>query len=319
MTAPAALADAQRRRAARLAGTVARRLQERWRQLDPGALDSSWTRLLPGSAQLLAAAQVLAAAQAAEYVAAATGVAGAADIVPAGFAGAAADGRSLLTLLQLPLIVTKQAIGAGQPPQEALGRGLAQLTMIGSTEVADAGRLATGAAITARRSVYGHVRVVNTPACGRCIVLAGRVYRWSQGFDRHPKCKCGMQLVGSPEARAARTPEQLFAAMDSSEQERAFTVAGARAIQDGADIGQVVNAKRGIYEAGGRSFTTEATTRRGLAGKRLEAAGAAIERRQGERYRRVKVPRLTPKQIYLEAVEDRAEAVRLLRRFGYLS
>lgn len=300
MTAPADLADAQRARAQRLAGAVTQRLTERWAQLDPASLDASWARLVPGAVQILTAGQILAAALADEYVAAATG-GGPAVLAPSAFGGQAADGRALESLLQLPVLAAKQAIAAGQPLDEALSRGALRLGMASATEVADAGRVATGAAITARPQVYGHVRVVNPPACGRCVVLAGRVYRWSEGFQRHPRCQCGMQPAGSPRAAAARTPQQLVAAMDSSERERAFTVAGARAIADGADIGRVVNAQRGMYEAGGRSLTAEATTRAGrLPG---QIAGA----------------RLTPKQLYAEAAGDRAEAIRLLRRFGYLT
>jgi hypothetical protein len=300
VTSPSTLADRQRERGRLLAASVADRMQERWAQLDPVDLDASWTRLLPGTQEIVAAGQMLAAAYAEDYLTASVGAANLA-VNPAGFTGQAADGRSLATLLQEPVVAVKTALLAGQPLDEALGRGLVRLTMSATTEVADAGRTATGAGITARPKIYGHVRIVNPPACGRCVVLADRVYRWSEGFQRHPRCDCGMGLANSSEAEAARSPEELFRSMDSSEQEKAFTVAGAKAIRDGADIGRVVNAQRGMYEAGGRSLTTEATTRRGrLPGQR---AGA----------------RLTPKQIYAEAGDDRAEAVRLFRRFGYLT
>jgi hypothetical protein len=319
MTAPARLADAQRTRAQRLARSVADRLQERWALIDSSDITASWATLLAGAVRVVAAGQALAAIQAEEYVTAVTNTAASAALNPAGFAGTAADGRDLATLLTLPVITAKTAIAAGQPVSDALSRGAAQLLMFSTTEVTDAGRLATGAAITARPKAYGHVRVVSPPACGRCIVLSGRVYRWSEGFQRHPRCDCSMQPVASAEAKAARSPGDLFRDMDSSEQEKAFTVAGAKAIRDGADIGQVVNSRRGMYEAGGRSFTTEGTTRRGLAGKQLEAAGSSVRNVPGERVRRVTVPRLTPKQIYVEAGEDRGEAIRLLRRFGYLT
>jgi len=36
------------------------------------------------------------------------------------------------------------------------------------------------------------------------------------------------------------------------------------------------------------------------------------------RYRRARVLRLTPEQIYIEAGDDRVEALRLLRLHGYL-
>jgi hypothetical protein len=77
-----------------------------------------------------------------------------------------------------------------------------------------------------------------------------------------------------------------------------FGQAGAAAIRDGADLGQVVNARRGMYTAAGRSLTVESTTRRGVAPGKV---------------------RLMPEQIYREARGDRDEAIRLLKRFGYLT
>src|SRR5690348_18342012 len=32
--------------------------------------------------------------------------------------------------------------------------------------------------------------LLNPPSCQRCAILAGRWYRWSQGFLRHPRCDC---------------------------------------------------------------------------------------------------------------------------------
>jgi hypothetical protein len=283
-----------------IAAAVADRMQERWAQVQPDDLDGSWGQQVPGAVQILAAGQILAATQADARVTSTVGRSALRVNAP-GFAGRAADGRSLTTLLDEPVIAVKTAIAAGQALDEALGRGLVRLTMAAATEVTDAGRLATGAAITARPQVHGYVRVVNAPACGRCIVLAGRVYRWSDGFQRHPRCDCQMVPVADAGAKPPQSPRELFDAMDSSEQEKAFTVAGAKAIRDGADLSRVVNAQRGMYEAGGRSLTTEATTRRGRLPGQAEGA------------------RLTPRQIYREAGDDRAEAIRLLRRFGYLT
>lgn len=91
-----------------------------------------------------------------------------------------------------------------------------------------------------------------------------------------------------------------FNSLSAAEQDRLFTKAGAEAIRSGADLARVVNARRGMYEAGGRSFTREATTRRG----RLPGQSRG--------------PRLMPAQILREAGGDRAEALRLFRLHGYL-
>jgi hypothetical protein len=81
--------------------------------------------------------------------------------------------------------------------------------------------------------------------------------------------------------------------MSAAEQDKVFTKAGAQAIRDGADPAKVVNARRGMQTAAdGRLYTTE-------------AAGRTASR-------------LMPEQIYREANGSRDEAIRLLRRFGYI-
>ncbi|GIF08667.1 hypothetical protein [Actinoplanes siamensis] len=63
--------------------------------------------------------------------------------------------------------------------------------------------------------------------------------------------------------------------------------------------------------------TSEGTTTRGLAGVRLGARTDGV-RGKGRRYRSARAPRLMPETILQIAGNDRQEAVRLLRRFGYL-
>jgi hypothetical protein len=144
-------------------------------------------------------------------------------------------------------------------------------------------------------------------------------------------------------------PKAYFDSLSVEDQGRYFTVSGARAIRDGADIGQVVNARRGASGLsqpgrltlaeqrmlrGGRErgrlqrvdvygrqvyVTTEGTTRRGVAGQRLGAWSEDAVKREGQRYRSARTPRLMPDAVYDLAGDDRAEAARLLRRFGYIT
>lgn len=58
--------------------------------------------------------------------------------------------------------------------------------------IQDAGRTAAAVDMLTRSSVTGYVRTLNGPTCPRCAVLAGRFYRYSQGFQRHPRCDCLM-------------------------------------------------------------------------------------------------------------------------------
>lgn len=284
----------EQQRIARLAADAA---GEAWSRIDPGNISVSWMAKLDQPLTAVTGAQQLAATTADAYVGealAAQGIEGAVDgaVVASRLAGIASDGRQLASLLYQPAIHTLQTISAGSPPTRALQAGRLSLDMIVRTQVADAGRAATGIGITARG--VGYVRQLNPPSCARCVILAGKFFRWNTGFRRHPRCDCIHVPTTQGRAGVLHTdPRGYFDGLSRAEQDRTFTRAGADAIRDGADMGQVVNARRGMTAAG---TTTESTTRRGVA-------------RPG---------RLMPEEIYRRSLGDRAEAVRLLRLNGYL-
>ncbi|MFI6238348.1 hypothetical protein ACIBEF_00550 [Micromonospora sp. NPDC050795] len=269
-----------------------------WSQLDPGRIAVSWRSLLPRLLTVLTGAQLAVAARADGYldeVLDAQGVTPRAvgRVSAAALAGVASDGRDLGGLLYQPAVSTLVGIQRGVPVEQALTGAGAGLNMLVRTQVADAGRVADQVALTARPQAGGYVRMLVGASCGRCAVLAGRRYEWSTGFERHPRCDCLHIPAREDTADDLRTdPRRYFESLTAAEQDRLFTVAGAEAIRSGADIAQVVNARRGVYTAGGRKFT------RTNAGKR---------------------PRLMPEQILREANGDRSEAQRLLRRFGYIT
>lgn len=307
------------RRQARLALGAAWAAAREWRQLSRADLTGSW---LGGvglrTLAIVTAAQRAAADGSSEYVAAAVTAQGGTPnaqglaVDAAAFAGVAADGRPLESLLYQPIVRAKTALGGGTALDEALQQGLADLLRIVACEVADAGRAAVGAGIVADRTATGYVRVLNPPSCSRCAILAGKEYAFNAGFQRHPHCDC----VHLPTIRGVKPhlvdPGDYFRSLSAAEQDRAFTVAGARAIRDGADIGQVVNARRSMYALGDRyglRATREGMTKRGLARQRLKALQAAGRAPGGVR--------LMPESIYRIA-SDRDEAIRLLYRYGYL-
>lgn len=342
--AQAGLADRSRETAATM-----------WAELDPTDLSGSWTarRLGERLFVMLAQSQLLAAQVAARYVARALGAQGArsaprARLVPRTLAGIASDGRDLESLLAEPLIRVKTAIRDGATPDAALAVGGSSLSMMAGTQVADAGRVATTVAMAVEPAVTGWVRMLVPPSCGRCAVLAGRRYRWSDGFERHPLCDCVHVPAAEDGADDLRTdPQAYFGSLSAADQERYFTKAGAEAIRLGSDIAQVVNARRGaaglsrpgrltVAEQrllrGGRdrgslqrvdvygrplAVTSEGVTVRGVAGKRLARTGGA-EKRPGQRYSTAKTPRLMPEAVLELAHGDRDEAIRLLSRFGYV-
>jgi hypothetical protein len=279
-----------------LARRTATELGRLWRLIDPRRIAGSWGALLPSALVVLGTSQATAAAGAGTYVDDALEAQGAAvaaegRVAAEMFAGIASDGRPLATLLLEPMIASLELIGKGAAPARALASGRFQLDMITRTQVADAGRVAVGAAITARPDVGGYVRMIVGKTCSRCLILAGRRYRWNSGFRRHPRCDCRhVPYAENVPSDISTDPRAYFDSLSRDEQDEAFGKAGAEAIRQGADMARVVNARRGIYTAGGRTFTTE------MAGRR---------------------PRMMPEQILRDA-KDREDAIRLLRLHGYL-
>jgi hypothetical protein len=307
---------------ARLAAAAARAALTAWSKVPLGALDR-WQAL--DLAGIVTALQLAAAESADPYVTAALleqGIAPDQDyaINAVVFAGVAGDGRSLVSLLDQPRIRAKTLIGLGWASEDAWRNARASLQTMAATAVQDAGRGAVQVATAARPHVTGFVRMLTPPSCSRCTVLAGRWYRYNAGFDRHPRCDCIGIPANEDTSGDLRTNPRL--AIESGNV-TGLSRADSRAIlDDGADVGQVINAHRGMYTADlfGRrlQLTTEGITKRGLAGQRLGNFEQNVARDEGQRYRRSQVPRLRPESIYRVAGDDRAEALRLLRRFGYL-
>lgn len=338
------LASARRQhdRQVRLSGRALVAARGAWRLLDRHALAATASRFVARLLPALAAAQLDAAALATAYLQAAfgeqnLGLEPAGEVNPRAFAGVASDGRPLETLLTVPLETVRRLSEQGMPVSRAMQVGRQQLDRIVTTQVADAARVATGVGVAATPRA-GYVRLLNPPACSRCIVLVDRVYEWNAGFLRHPQCQC----IHVPTTKAsgewmATSARKYFEGLSEAEQDRIFGKAGAQAIRDGASVGQVVNARRGMRTAAlyGRELqiTSEGTTRRGLAGRRLIESGARVTRERAELVtrqtrtgpelrrvsrERVQIPRLMPEQIYRDAT-SRDDAIRLLRRFGYIT
>lgn len=256
----------------------------------------------------------------------------------AGFVGVMGDGRPVESLLQQSVVKAGQTFNdafrnaggsmSNQIPgvfdrsraaDQALESGEKFVDLIFHEIVAETARAAEVAAIAPREWVDGWVRMVNLPACSRCIILAGRLYQWNDGFDRHPDCDC--EHIPASEGIAGDLtldPDAYFESLPAEEQDRLFGKAGAQAIRDGADMAQVVNARRGMQKAQvfGRDsvITTEGTTRRGRANNALNSR----RNTGGTRPDGAAPIRLMPESIY-EAAKDRDDAVRLLALHGFIT
>ena len=301
-------------RSARAAAAVA------WSSLSAAYLSESWDSVSPALERAVSRLQLDAATRGAGYggnTLADQGLYEAPEawVDPSSLAGVSSRGASLGAALYSAIPHTKDLIAGGMPERVALARGREVLQMSAATQVADAGRTAAGLDTFARPRV-GYVRMLNPPSCSRCSVLAGRFYRNNEGFRRHPRCDCVHVPTTRTEAAESEglvhDPYAYFESLSESAQDKTFGKAQAQAIRDGADLFQVVNARRGMSYAGvsadgtrrgqkvASDFTREGTTRRAL-------WGGANPRGK----------RLTPDAIYAQGL-PREATLDLLAKHGYL-
>lgn len=263
---------------------------------------AGWGEILP----TLASYQLASAQASATTLAALTDTAP--RVNPAAFAGVSSAGFPLSE----PLVA---AIDAQVPaPAEPLPAAwwddaaafMGSVEQLIASEVADAGRAAFGAELTAGPAWQNYVRVLVLPSCKRCVVLAGRIYRDLEGFQRHPECDCVHWPVENwdeaHEAGLVSSPREAF----DKGHIRDLTDAETKAIEDGADITRVINSASGIYTAD-------------LFGRRVKATRTGTTRRSAwRRANPSRLVRLRPDSIYRFA-EDRDDAIRLLTLYGYIT
>lgn len=275
-----------------LAAAASRDIARRWEaQIDANDIRGSLPRWLAGAVRAVTGWQLRAASAVNPYLGQTLGVPG--DTVrPEGFAGTASDGRGLRGLLARPAMRAIWHLSRGIPMNRAMASATGLLRLIVLTQVEDAGRTAALVGVEARGVLY--TRVVQLPACSRCIILSGTTYSASEGFARHPHCDCAVMPLREGEFNAVPSGRELFDRMGVAEQNRRFGEAGADAIRAGASLSSVVNARRGMSRAG-----DEPVTRDGV--------------------RRGRPPRLMPEAIFKRANGDRQVAIALLRQHGYLN
>lgn len=210
------------------------------------------------------------------------------SISAAAFAGTNRWGAPVESILRTAVIRSKQAVAAGFAPSAALLQGRRFLDTAVPSLLADSDRSAVQAGLTSA-GIAGYVRMLNAPSCHRCIILAGRWYRWNKGFQRHPLCDCRHIPAAENMAGDLTTdPYAAFNAMSEAEQDAAWGKSSARAIRDGADIYRVSNVKtRGLTsERSARNFGTPS--------------------------------KMTLDDIYAEAGTNRTKAIELMRSNGYI-
>ena len=267
-------------------------------------IDRTFTAALPGILAELVRGQLYAATTSVAYhqrLLAAHGLTPSGPAIrPAGFAAGlqTADGRDLRSVVALAPIYAKQRIVQGMPAEQALDSGRTFLASVVQSETQDAARSVMDVALNTDDQYEGYLRVPDPDACGRCLILAGRVYRTDGDFLRHPRCLCSSQPVlrdnPPPDPPSARS---LFDDLDEPAQDAAFGIDGAEAIRSGADPASVQNARQGM-RAAGDTFTEQGTLSR-----------------KGQR--RYPNGRLSPLGCRRQADGDQAKYLELLATNGY--
>lgn len=300
-------------------------VNRQWRRVG-NDFDAGWRLIAPTVLAIMDEAQRRISAGSAEYipaVLAATGqaVQQLADPEPSALVGLTGAGLPTVDALSVATIRAKQSVADGASAFLALQDAGKYLSYVAGTILSDTGRSAEGLGMAAFGST-GWVRVLSPPSCARCVILAGRIYRHSEGFLRHPGCDCRHMPAGEVmEADLTVDPMAYYESLDEAGRLKfAGSLANVKAIDAGADINQIVNAYRrtsGMRFAQvspiklnklGDKFTTEGTTRRGL----------ATQQQTGLRRNGAVQARLMPESIYMRA-KNPDDALRLLKLYGWIS
>lgn len=224
--------------------------------------------------------------------------------------------------------------GAGVPVEEvfagsrimstpqALQLGYAWALQLAKTALSDTGRQSVALGMGTRRC-GGYMRALVGKTCARCAVLAGALYWSEQAFQRHPQCDCQhIPYRDTPNEKYLVNGTEYFESLSEAEQDSVFGKAGAEAIRNGADLNQVVNARRGMKRAQvfGKDLlvTSEGMTRRGLAYSRLRDRRLGDVKLPGQRYAQARAPRMMPESIREVAGTNQTLYLDLLKRHGYI-
>lgn len=252
---PSEAAAAWHERQSRISRAAAVAVGSLYAQVDPDRIAVTWREQTAKAERVAAAAQLAAAAGATAYVERAVREA---EVEPAPFGKVTA--ASFVAPVAAPLLTigfqSLTRIGRGMPPAEALRAARAAAGAATQTAVADAGSDATSVAMILEPNVIGYVRVLTPPSCGRCAILAGRIYRVAEPFARHPQCDCTHEpmVAGGGYGQTGAGAETLdakayFDSLTEKQQNRLFGKAESDDIRDGADIAKRVNVPRDKWRA----------------------------------------------------------------------
>jgi len=347
VASPFDLARRHQRSRILIASAAVERAASSWRTADLDYLEASWGVIAPVLVDQVSEAQRVAAAQSDAFVtdavAAQGGDVGSATVNPDAFTGVMIDGREIGPAMYGAVTTTKALIGRGLAAPRAFEAGASFLATIVQSAIADAGRQSDRVSMIGKQ-ITRYVRVISPGACSRCAILAGTASA-EKAFARHPNCHCTACPLPEWDSPVPggffRSADDYFESLSPSEQDRVFTNAGAEAIRHGADIQNVVNARRNAVGPGGLTearsglraplgydvngnrikvyATSEGTTIRGAYGRAQYRRQQEMTKAAGDRYRRTTSLRLMPETLVQMAGGDGDKLRRLLKQYAYIN
>lgn len=169
--------------------------------------DLSWMTVSPRVNAIVVEAKRLSAVNAVEYAVAEGIEIGMPVELPAPVNVAAFEasiaGVSVAEVTRRSVVTSKSAVASGLTSVDALRRGGAWLSRLTVNEITASSSDALAATIAVSPTTTGFVRMLNPPSCKDCLILAGKWFRWNEGFDRHPNCFPAGVVVSGPSPEGA--------------------------------------------------------------------------------------------------------------------
>lgn len=231
-----------------LKSKTARAVDREWARIRPDDLDLSWRDVGQRVARVITQAKMIAAIGAVEYAVAEGAEVGMPVELPgavniAAFTTASMAGVPVDMVTRGAVVQSKAGIASGLGAVDAVRQGGAWLRRLALNEVTASSSAALSTTIAASPRTTGFVRMLNPPSCRDCVILAGKWFRWNEGFDRHPNCDC-VHVPAREAMNEVRTdPYAYFQSLSRDEQNKLFGPRDAESIRQGADIYRVVNVR----------------------------------------------------------------------------
>ena len=280
-------ADAWYRFQSSIALASASQVQGLWAAaVQPDAITESWFTALPKATRIAYESALLAGSRAGTYVGQSVGGSTAVKVVPEKLI----SGTDIYSELASVARYVQSDIDRGLPVDQAMQRGGVRAGRVSSNVARDTGRQSASLGIMADTRAKGFVRYLKSPSCGRCTILAGKVYAWNDGFKRHPNCDCQHRPLNDPDFETAETivetPQQAFDNMSKAEQDKAFGKEQAEEVRAGKNPISVVNRSQA-----GMSYPRSPNVRNANSVKNTAGFRDIVARSGGSRSRAIETAR----------------------------